>query len=102
MTPALPKRLAGTTPAVQWSALIALSVALSALLAAIGLPAALLLGPMLAGIAASTNVNVPVVMAMQMIRFIVVLFAAPPLARCLMRYAPLDYTDAPNNHRHPR
>lgn len=76
MTPALPKRLAGTTPAVQWSVLIALSGALSALLAAIGLPAALLLGPMLAGIAASTNVNVPFVMAMQMIRFIVVLFAA--------------------------
>ncbi|TDV34192.1 hypothetical protein C7405_109209 [Paraburkholderia caballeronis] len=39
-------------------------------------------------IAASTNVDVPFVMAMQMMRFIVVLFAAPPLARLLVRYAP--------------
>jgi len=50
-------------------------------------------------IAASTNVGVPFVVAMQMIRFIVVLFAAPPLARLLMRYAPAarcDRTEMPD------
>lgn len=56
-------------------------------------------------IAASTNVDVPFVIAMQMMRFIVVLFAAPPLARLLMRHAPAarqDHTEIPDDIPHPR
>lgn len=55
MTSTLSKRLAGATPVMQWTVTIALSVAASAVLAAIGLPAALLLGPMLAGIVVSAT-----------------------------------------------
>jgi len=39
-------------------------------------------------IAGSTNVDAAFVMAMQMMRFVVVLFVAPPLARRLVRFAP--------------
>lgn len=56
-------------------------------------------------IAASTNVDVPFVIAMQMMRFIVVLFAAPPLARLLMRHAPAarqDHSEIPDDIPHPR
>ncbi|HTH61368.1 MAG TPA: AbrB family transcriptional regulator [Paraburkholderia sp.] len=55
MTAAPPKRLAGMAPAVQWSALIALSLVASGVFAATGLPAALLLGPMVAGIVVAAN-----------------------------------------------
>jgi hypothetical protein len=55
MMAASPLRLAGTSPAVQWSALIALSIVAFAALAASGLPAALLLGPMLAGIVVAAS-----------------------------------------------
>jgi len=52
---ALTKRLAHGTPAVQWSVLIALSIAASALLGATGMPAALLLGPMAAAVAVAAS-----------------------------------------------
>jgi membrane AbrB-like protein len=51
----LRKRLAGTAPLVQWAVLVALSIVASAVLGATGLPAALLLGPMFAGIVVATN-----------------------------------------------
>jgi hypothetical protein len=56
-------------------------------------------------IAASTNVDVAFVMAMQMMRFIVVLFTAPPLARMLVRFAPStrrSHAEARLNPRDPR
>lgn len=45
------KTFADNTPSVQWAALLALSLALSVLLTWLALPAALLLGPMIAAIA---------------------------------------------------
>ena len=45
-------------------------------------------------IAASTNVDAPFVIAMQMMRFVVVMFVLPPVARRLMRDAP----DARRSH----
>jgi uncharacterized protein len=53
--PSDPGFIAGRSPAQQWGMLVAGSVALAALFEAIGLPAALLLGPMLAGIVLATN-----------------------------------------------
>lgn len=50
-----PSFLAGTHTSVQWLILLALSLALSALIATTGLPAAILLGPMLAAIIVETN-----------------------------------------------
>src|SRR5262249_13322098 len=47
--------VAGRPPAQQWGMLAAGSVALGALFEIIGLPAALLLGPMIAGIVLATN-----------------------------------------------
>jgi membrane AbrB-like protein len=55
MTAALPRRLAGRPPAVQWGALIVLSIGASLAIAATGMPAGLLLGPMLAGIVVASN-----------------------------------------------
>ena len=45
----------GLTPARQWGILVAGSALLAALLETVGLPAALLLGPMIAGIVLATN-----------------------------------------------
>ncbi len=50
-----PSLLAGSRTSVQWLILLALSFALSALIATTGLPAAILLGPMLAAIIVETN-----------------------------------------------
>ncbi|GGP21507.1 AbrB family transcriptional regulator [Silvimonas iriomotensis] len=50
-----PGRLAGTSARSQWLILLALSAVLGAGLAACGLPAALLLGPMIAGIIVTAN-----------------------------------------------
>jgi membrane AbrB-like protein len=47
--------VAGRSPARQWGMLVAASVALGALFEAFGLPAALLLGPMIAGLVLATN-----------------------------------------------
>jgi membrane AbrB-like protein len=47
--------MASRSPAQQWSILVAGSVASAALLEGAGLPAALLLGPMIAGIVLATN-----------------------------------------------
>jgi uncharacterized protein len=48
-------RLAGLAPAVQWGLLLAASISIAAVLQWIGLPAALLLGPMIAGILIGAN-----------------------------------------------
>jgi hypothetical protein len=50
-----PSLLAIVPVPVQWLALVALSLALSALIATTGLPAAMLLGPMIAAIIVETN-----------------------------------------------
>jgi uncharacterized protein len=50
-----PGLIEGLPPAQQWGLLIAGSVAVAGLLEIIGLPAALLLGPMIAGIVLATN-----------------------------------------------
>jgi uncharacterized protein len=59
MTPALDPLPAGAfgrlSPTAQWGLLIAISAALAAVLELAGLPAALLLGPMLGGILVATN-----------------------------------------------
>lgn len=47
--------VAARSPAQQWGMLVAGSVALAALIESFGLPAALLLGPMIAGIVLATN-----------------------------------------------
>jgi uncharacterized membrane protein AbrB (regulator of aidB expression) len=127
--------LSGCSRVAHWSMLIAGSVVLAALLELAGLPAALLLGPMIAGIVLATNggsirapklpvlaaqaivgclvaraitpgivlaflrdwplllgvvltiigasskVDLSFVMALQTVRFVIVLFVGPPLAR---------------------
>ena len=51
----MPALSSGRSPVQQWGMLVAGSVALGALFEAMGLPAALLLGPMIAGIVLATN-----------------------------------------------
>ncbi|WP_198174309.1 AbrB family transcriptional regulator [Mesorhizobium xinjiangense] len=53
--PEKPSRLARLRPPFQWGALLALSALFVAILEGLGLPAALLVGPMLAGIACGVN-----------------------------------------------
>jgi membrane AbrB-like protein len=53
--PARPARFEGLSPVRQWGILLAGSALLAALFELVGLPAALLLGPMIAGIVLSTN-----------------------------------------------
>jgi uncharacterized protein len=53
--PARPGRFVGLSPVRQWGILLAGSALLAALFELVGLPAALLLGPMIAGIVLSTN-----------------------------------------------
>ncbi|WP_027132668.1 AbrB family transcriptional regulator [Geminicoccus roseus] len=55
MSPAAPGRLARLPAAAQWSLLLILSALVAALLEGGGLPAAMLLGPMLAGILFGVN-----------------------------------------------
>src|SRR5690606_32345826 len=50
-----PGPMAGRSPVQQWGILVAGSAILAALIEMLGLPAALLLGPMIAGIALSTS-----------------------------------------------
>lgn len=54
-TPPRPERLAALPRWAQWALLVAVSAVLAALLEMAGLPAALLVGPMLAAIAAGVN-----------------------------------------------
>jgi membrane AbrB-like protein len=56
-------RLTGSPPAAQWTILIVVSVALATLFHLLGIPAAFLVGPLLAGILVGTNggdIRVPV------------------------------------------
>ena len=53
--PPQPGRMAGRLPLQQWGLLVVGSAVLAALLETVALPAALLLGPMIAGIALATN-----------------------------------------------